>query len=64
MDQIEESGEDSQAPESTFEDDLVPKEITDEFFEELCSKANLVGFAMFHQLSIALNHFPCFHCRP
>ncbi|KFB36388.1 AGAP003679-PA-like protein [Anopheles sinensis] len=41
MDQIEESGEDSQAPESTFEDDLVPKEITDEFFEELCSKANL-----------------------
>ncbi|XP_050100287.1 cilia- and flagella-associated protein 58-like [Anopheles aquasalis] len=41
MDQIEESGEDSQAPESTFEDDLVPKEITDEFFEELCAKANL-----------------------
>ncbi|XP_065074550.1 cilia- and flagella-associated protein 58 [Ochlerotatus camptorhynchus] len=42
MDQIvEESGEDSQAPESTFEDDLIPKEISDEFFEEMCSKANL-----------------------
>ncbi|XP_021710271.1 myosin-9 [Aedes aegypti] len=42
MDQIvEESGEDSQAPESTFEDDLIPKEISDEFFDEMCSKANL-----------------------
>ncbi|XP_055588238.1 cilia- and flagella-associated protein 58 [Uranotaenia lowii] len=42
MDQIvEESGEDSQAPESAFEDDLIPKEITDEFFEELCTKSNL-----------------------
>ncbi|XP_058812314.1 cilia- and flagella-associated protein 58-like [Topomyia yanbarensis] len=42
MDQIvEESGEDSQAPESTFEDDLIPKEISDEFFEEICAKANL-----------------------
>ncbi|XP_055619177.1 cilia- and flagella-associated protein 58 [Toxorhynchites rutilus septentrionalis] len=42
MDQIvEESGEDSQAPESTFEDDLIPKEISDEFFEEMCAKANL-----------------------
>ncbi|XP_058456999.1 cilia- and flagella-associated protein 58-like [Malaya genurostris] len=42
MDQIvEESGEDSQAPESTFEDDLIPKEINDEFFEEICAKANL-----------------------
>lgn len=43
MDQIvEESGEDSQAPESAFEDDLIPKEISDEFFEEMCAKANLV----------------------
>ncbi|KAL1376627.1 hypothetical protein pipiens_004341 [Culex pipiens pipiens] len=41
MDQIEESGEDSQAPESTFEDDLIPKDITDDFFEEMCAKANL-----------------------
>ncbi|XP_055547011.1 cilia- and flagella-associated protein 58 [Wyeomyia smithii] len=42
MDQIvEESGEDSQAPESTFEDDLIPKDISDEFFEEICAKANL-----------------------
>ncbi|XP_053698512.1 cilia- and flagella-associated protein 58-like [Sabethes cyaneus] len=42
MDQIvEESGEDSQAPESTFEDDLIPKDMSDEFFEEICAKANL-----------------------
>jgi hypothetical protein len=43
MDQIEESGEDSQAPESAFEDELIPKEITDDFFEEITSKANAVS---------------------
>ena len=43
MDQIEESGEDSQAPESAFEDELIPKDISDEFFEEITTKANAVS---------------------
>lgn len=43
MDMAEESAEESQAAESGYEEELVPKIITDEVFEEMTARGQMVS---------------------
>lgn len=43
MDMAEESAEESQAAESGYEEELVPKIITDEVFEEMTGRGQMVS---------------------
>lgn len=39
---MEESAEESQAAESTYEEELIPKIITEEIFDEVCTRASTI----------------------